>query len=91
MLLGEDDRGRCLRVALVTTHVPIKDVSHHITKEKVELAIDLAAQACRDLRLPRARVAVCGLNPHAGEGGHIGTEEQTTIAPAVQAARARGV
>ena len=91
MLLGEDDRGRWLRVALVTTHIPIKDVSHHITKEKVELAIDLAAQACRDLRLPRARVAVCGLNPHAGEGGHIGTEEQTTIAPAVQAARARGV
>ena len=91
MLLGEDDRGRWLRVALVTTHVPLKDVSHHITKEKVELAIDLAAQACRDLRLPRARVAVCGLNPHAGEGGHIGTEEQTTIAPAVQAARARGV
>jgi 4-hydroxythreonine-4-phosphate dehydrogenase len=91
MLLGEDDRGRWLRVALVTTHVPIKDVSPHITKERVELAIDLAAQACRDLRLPRARVAVCGLNPHAGEGGHIGTEEQTTIGPAVQAARARGL
>jgi 4-hydroxythreonine-4-phosphate dehydrogenase len=91
MLLGEDDRGRWLRVVLVTTHVPLKDVSRHVTKEKVELAIDLAAQACRDLRLPRARIAVCGLNPHAGEGGHIGTEEQTTVAPAVEAARARGM
>jgi len=90
MLLGVDDRGRWLRVALVTTHVPIREVSQHITREKVELAIDLAAQACRNLGLPRARVAVCGLNPHAGEGGHIGTEEQTTIAPAVQAARSRG-
>jgi 4-hydroxythreonine-4-phosphate dehydrogenase len=46
-------------------------------------------QACRDLGLPRARVAVCGLNPHAGEGGEMGTEEQTTIAPAVSAARSR--
>jgi 4-hydroxythreonine-4-phosphate dehydrogenase len=62
-----------------------------LTREKVELAIELATQACRELRLPRARVAVCGLNPHAGEGGKIGTEEQTTITPAVQACRAKGM
>jgi 4-hydroxythreonine-4-phosphate dehydrogenase len=90
MLLGRDDRDRWLRVGLVTTHVSIKLLPQHITQPKVELAIELAAQACRDLGLARARVAVCGLNPHAGEGGQIGDEELTTIAPAVQAAQARG-
>ena len=89
MLLGHDERGRWLRVALATTHLPLKLVSEHLTRAKVELAIDLAAQACRDLGLPRARVAVCGLNPHAGEGGQMGTEEQTTIGPAVLAAQRR--
>lgn len=91
MLLGHDDRGRWLRVALATIHVPIKEVAQALTREKVERAIELAAQACRDLGLPRARVAVCGLNPHAGEGGKIGDEELTTIIPAVEAARRRGV
>lgn len=91
MLLGEDDRGRWLRVALATTHLPLKLVSERLTREKIELAIELAAQACRDLGLPRARVAVCGLNPHAGEGGEMGTEEQTTVGPAVRAARHRQI
>ncbi|MFO1499927.1 MAG: 4-hydroxythreonine-4-phosphate dehydrogenase PdxA [Verrucomicrobiota bacterium] len=91
MLLGEDDRGRWLRVALVTTHLPIKSVAPAITREKVELAIELAVRACGDLQLTRARIAVCGLNPHAGEGGKIGTEELETIGPAVRAARARGI
>jgi len=91
MLLGQDERGRCLRVALATTHLPLKLVSDHLTQAKIEMVIELAAQACRDLGLPRARVAVCGLNPHAGEGGEMGTEEQTTIAPAVRAARRRQI
>jgi 4-hydroxythreonine-4-phosphate dehydrogenase len=89
MLLGHDDRGRWLRVALATTHLPLKQVSEHLTRQKIELVIELAAQACRDLGLPRARVAVCGLNPHAGEGGQMGDEEQTTIGPAVRAAQRR--
>jgi 4-hydroxythreonine-4-phosphate dehydrogenase len=89
MLLGHDDRGRWLRVALATTHLPLKLVSEHLTQAKVEMVIELAAQACRDLGLPRACVAVCGLNPHAGEGGEMGTEEQTTITPAVRAMRGR--
>ncbi len=91
MLLGQDDRGRWLRVALATTHLPLKLVSDHLTQSKVEMVIELAAQACRDLGLPRACVAVCGLNPHAGEGGEMGTEEQTIIAPAVRAARGRQI
>ena len=89
MLLGQDDRGRWLRVALATTHVPLKLVSDQLTQAKIEMVIELATQACRDLGLPRACVAVCGLNPHAGEGGEMGTEEQTTIGPAVKATRRR--
>jgi 4-hydroxythreonine-4-phosphate dehydrogenase len=91
MLLGQDDRGRWLRVTLASTHVPLKDVSAHLTAEKIELAIELASRACRDLGLGRARVGVCGLNPHAGEGGKMGTEELETIGPAVEAARRRGI
>jgi 4-hydroxythreonine-4-phosphate dehydrogenase len=91
MLLGEDDRGRWLRVALVTTHVPLKSVSEKLTREKISLAIELAAKACRDLDLARARVAVCGLNPHAGEGGHMGSEEIEVIEPAVKQAKERGI
>jgi 4-hydroxythreonine-4-phosphate dehydrogenase len=85
MLLGHDDRGRWLRVALATTHLPLKMVAEQITRPRVETAIELAARACRDLGLPRARVAVCGLNPHAGEGGELGDEEMRTIGPAVLA------
>ena len=91
MLLGEDDRQRWLRVALATTHVPLKRVADQLSQDKIELVIELAAQSCRDLGLPRARVAVCGLNPHAGEGGQLGDEELTIINPAVRAAQARGI
>lgn len=90
MLLGADERGRWLRVALATVHIPLKSVPEKLTAEKVTLAVELAAQACRDLGLPRARVAVCGLNPHAGEGGEFGDEEITTIGPALRALRERG-
>jgi 4-hydroxythreonine-4-phosphate dehydrogenase len=91
MLLGVDDRGRWLRVALVTTHLPIRKVADALTTAKVLQTIQLAAQSCCDLGLPRARVGVCGLNPHAGEGGEIGTEEITIINPAVEAAKQSGI
>jgi 4-hydroxythreonine-4-phosphate dehydrogenase len=91
MLLGPDDRNRWLRVALATTHLPLRDVADCLTTGKVELAITLAAKACRDLGLARARVGVCGLNPHAGEGGKLGAEEQTVLAPALEAARRGGI
>lgn len=91
MLLGADDRGRWLRVALATTHVPIKDVASTLNTKSIQTAIELAAEACSQLGLKRQRVGVCGLNPHAGEGGELGTEELTTIAPAIEAARANGI
>src|ERR1700722_13644006 len=75
MLLGHDDKGRWLRVALATIHVSIKSVSKKLTAEKVKLAIELAARACREFGLLRAAVAVAGLNPQAGEGGEFGDEE----------------
>jgi len=90
MLLGHDDKNRWLRVALATIHISIKSVPEKLTAEKITLAIELAAQACRDLGLPRAKIAVCGLNPHAGEGGEFGDEEIKTITPTVLAAKKRG-
>jgi 4-hydroxythreonine-4-phosphate dehydrogenase len=87
MLLGADDRGRWLRVALATTHLPLKDVASALDSKKIQTVIELASEACGLLGLARRRVGVCGLNPHAGEGGQLGTEELTTIAPAVRAAR----
>jgi len=90
MLLGTDERGRWLRVALATVHIAIKSVPEKLTAEKITLAIELAAQACRDLQLPRARIAVAGLNPHAGEGGEFGDEEIKIIAPTVLALQKKG-
>ena len=90
MLLGTDERGRWLRVALATVHISIKSVPKKLTSEKIALAIELAALACRDLGLPRARIAVAGLNPHAGEGGEFGDEEIKIVAPTVLAAKKKG-
>lgn len=90
MLLGTDAAGRWLRVALATVHIPLKSVPAKLTAEKILLAIELAAQSCRDLGLPRARIAVAGLNPHAGEGGEFGDEEITTIAPTIATAQKKG-
>ena len=90
MLLGHDDKNRWLRVALATIHISIKSVPKKLTAEKISLAIELAAQACRDLRLPRAKIAVCGLNPHAGEGGEFGDEEIKIISPTAKAMRKKG-
>ncbi len=90
MLLGPDERGRWLRVALATVHIALRDVPVKLTPEKILLAIERATEACRDLGLSRARVAVCGLNPHCGEGGEFGDEEPRLIEPAIATARQKG-
>lgn len=89
MLLGHDDKNRWLRVALATIHIALRSVPKKLTAGKIALAIELAAQACRDLRLPRARIAVAGLNPHAGEGGKFGGEEIKIISPVIAELRKR--
>ena len=81
-----------LRVALVTTHLPIKEVAAAITKEKVvEKATIFHQSLKRDLRISNPRIAVLALNPHAGDGGVLGTEEQEIIAPAIAELEAKGI
>ncbi len=84
--------GSRLRVVLVTIHCALKDVPHKISQGKIMEKIRLAHQALtRDLCLASARLAVAGLNPHAGEGGIMGDEEEKVITPAVNEARAMGM
>ena len=84
--------GGSLMVALVTVHVPIRAVSDALTTAKVLHVVRAADHALRtDLGLVRPRLAVCGLNPHAGEDGLLGTEDAAVVAPAVEAARALGI
>lgn len=80
-----------LRVALVTTHVALKDVSTTITKEKiVEKIAVLDKSLRRDFGIQKPKIAVFGLNPHAGENGKMGTEEQEIIIPAIKQANTQG-
>ncbi len=80
-----------LRVILVSIHVSLRQALDLVTEGRVLGTIRLADQACRALGIAQPRIAVAGLNPHAGEGGLFGTEDSTTIAPAVKAARAEGL
>lgn len=82
--------GPKLRVALVTTHVALVDLPRRITREAVGATVFLTETALRrDFACPCPRLAVTGLNPHAGEGGLLGREELDVIAPALEEARAR--
>ncbi len=91
MLAGRVTWGE-LRVALVTTHLPLAEVPRALSRESI---VETGEILVRDLTarfgLAQPRIAVCGLNPHAGEGGHLGREEIDVIAPAIAALRARGV
>lgn len=84
--------GGSLRVALATTHRPLAQVPAAITPALLAQTFDvLHTDLVRRFRISAPRIAVCGLNPHAGEGGHLGREEIDVIAPAIDAARARGL
>lgn len=81
-----------LRVALVTTHLPIKDISKAITKEAIiEKAIIFQKSLKRDFRISSPRIAVLSLNPHAGDNGLLGTEEKEVIVPAIEELEKQGV
>ena len=81
-----------LRVALATTHLPLKDVAAAINEKELIQVIEILH---RDLQIQfgikQPRIYVCGLNPHAGEGGHLGREEIDIIEPALNKLRARGI
>ncbi|OHB77352.1 MAG: 4-hydroxythreonine-4-phosphate dehydrogenase PdxA, partial [Planctomycetes bacterium RBG_16_59_8] len=83
--------GDRLKVALVTTHVALKKIPSMLTAEKIAHVIRLTTDALRNnFRLSSPRIALCGLNPHAGEEGLFGREEIDVIAPAVESARRSG-
>jgi 4-phospho-D-threonate 3-dehydrogenase / 4-phospho-D-erythronate 3-dehydrogenase len=80
-----------LKVVLATVHLPLADVPRAITREHLAGVIDITARALPRFGVERPRLAMAGLNPHAGEGGLLGGEEERAIAPAVADARAAGV
>lgn len=80
-----------LRVILVTIHLPLSQVSAHITYDTELDTLRLAHKACIQAGIPQPRVAVAGLNPHAGEDGRFGQEEIQVITPAIQQAQAEGI
>ncbi len=88
MMLATDT----LRVALVTTHLPLSQVSATITPTRLETVIRiLHADLQSRLHIPHPHILVCGLNPHAGEGGHLGREELLTIIPVLDKLRQEGM
>jgi len=80
-----------LNVVLATVHVPLRDVPELLTQALVEDMLALTAESLPPFGFPAPRLAVAGLNPHAGEDGLLGTEDQHVLVPAIAAARARGV
>ncbi len=76
------------RVALVTEHVPVGEIAKHITKEKIVSKLNIIHQSLqKDFGIDKPRIAVLGLNPHAGDEGLIGAEEESIIKPAIKEAK----
>jgi len=80
-----------LRVVLATVHLPLAEVPKAITADSMAATIRLTAAELPRFGYPRPRIAVAGLNPHAGEHGLFGSEEDTAIRPAIEASRADGI
>jgi 4-hydroxythreonine-4-phosphate dehydrogenase len=83
--------GGPLRVIHVSTHVSLREACNRTKQARVLKVIELADESCKLLGIAEPRVAVAGLNPHAGEAGMFGTEEIEEIIPAIEAAKARGI
>jgi 4-hydroxythreonine-4-phosphate dehydrogenase len=84
--------GGSIRVALVTTHIPLSSVPAAISKERVRRVVETAESALQaDLGISTPRIALCGLNPHAGEGGALGTTEVDVLEPLADVLRSEGV
>jgi 4-hydroxythreonine-4-phosphate dehydrogenase len=91
MMLVSTGGADSLRVALVTTHLPLRAVADAITQASVTETLSIVRrELSARFGIAEPRIAVCGLNPHAGESGHLGTEDRDVIAPAIEAARRAG-
>ena len=83
---------KTLRVALVTTHLPLRDVPDAITKQRLHQVIDILIHDLKTkFKIATPRILVCGLNPHAGEDGYLGREEIDVINPVLEIYRAQGI
>lgn len=83
---------KTLRVALATTHLPLRDVPDAITKERLQQVIDILIHDLKTkFKIAAPRILVCGLNPHAGEDGYLGREEIEVINPVLETYRAQGI
>ncbi|MGP2362667.1 4-hydroxythreonine-4-phosphate dehydrogenase PdxA [Acinetobacter junii] len=83
---------KTLRVALATTHLPLRDVPDAITQERLHQVIDILIHDLKTkFKINQPRILVCGLNPHAGEDGYLGREEIDVINPVLEEYRAQGV
>jgi len=92
MMLVSGASSNALRVALVTTHLPLRAVADAITAASVaETLAIVRRELTARFDIAEPRIAVCGLNPHAGEGGHLGTEDRDVVTPAIATARAGGI
>jgi 4-hydroxythreonine-4-phosphate dehydrogenase len=81
-----------MRVGLLTEHVPVNEVANHISKEKILQKLDLLHKSLqKDFGVDKPRIAVLGLNPHAGDEGLVGKEEETIIKPALKDARQKNI
>ena len=87
MMLANDQ----MRVALLTTHIPLKEVANHITAENLIETIKIIDSDFKAKWNISPRILVCGLNPHAGEGGHIGTEEKDIMVPTLKKLQQEGI
>lgn len=83
--------GARLRVVLATTHLPLRDVPGALSTAQLSSDLELLARELRRFGVARPRILVCGLNPHAGEQGHLGREDDAVIRPAISRARQRGI
>ncbi len=73
-----------LRMALATTHIPLSKVSQSINKNLIVEIVTIIQKSFNQFKLPEPKIAVCGVNPHAGENGLLGSEDQQSVAPAVK-------
>ena len=81
-----------LRIALATTHMPLAEVATNINHKNLTTTLEILHQALRQqFGINNPHIAVCGLNPHAGEDGYLGTEEQTIISPVIEKLKQQGM